>query len=142
MKTAVLVLLSFLVVAAPVTSQPSDDKLIVPGGRIGKWTLLMAIDDLVRMNGPAQTLSEPDRDFARKITEFHWQQPGLFLTAITFEDRSLVVLRLNEAPLARYEYKTDRGISFQSARPEILKAYGQPTITKRNGTLDMLDMIY
>ena len=44
-------LLILLIVVPRALSQVPDDRLIVPGQRIGKWTLEMSVDDLVRMNG-------------------------------------------------------------------------------------------
>jgi len=49
---AALGVLVLLLLAPPVVSQVPDDKLIVPGVRIGKWTLEMTIDTLRQMNGP------------------------------------------------------------------------------------------
>src|SRR3990170_4152679 len=49
--TAALGVLILLLLAPPAVSQIPDDKLIVPGVRIGKWTLKMTINDLLRMNG-------------------------------------------------------------------------------------------
>jgi hypothetical protein len=46
-------LLTIVIFALPATSAPTEDYLIVPGARIGKWTLQMTIDDLLRVNGPA-----------------------------------------------------------------------------------------
>jgi hypothetical protein len=37
---------------APAIAQVADDRLIVPGQRIGSWTLDMTIADLLRTNGP------------------------------------------------------------------------------------------
>lgn len=142
MKTAMLVLLAFLFAAGPAVSQIADDKLIVPGVRIGKWTLQMTVDDLVRMNGPAQTLSENDPDFVRRINEFHWQKPGLSLTAITFDRQRVEVLLFNAIPIGATVYKTDQGIGFRSTRQEVLRLYGQPTIAKAARMLGRANMIY
>ena len=51
MRTAILLLLTVLLLAPRAVAQAPDDKLIVPGVRIGKWTLKMTIPDLERMNG-------------------------------------------------------------------------------------------
>ena len=142
MKTVMVCLLTLLFVAGPAVSQAVDDKLIVPGVRIGKWTLQMTIDDLVRMNGPAQSLDEDDPDFVRRINEFHWQQPGLSLTAITFDRHRVDVLLLNAAPIGATVYRTDRGIGFLSTQQDVLRLYGQPTIARAARMLGMMNMIY
>lgn len=142
MQTRALILLSLLLLVAPAVSQTSDDGFIVPGLRIGKWSLQMAVDDLVRMNGPAQTLSEDDPDFTRRINEFHWQRPGLGLTAITFDRQKVEVLLFNAIPFGPIVYKTDRGIGFLSTRQEVHGVYGQPTIIRPNRMRGRADMIY
>jgi hypothetical protein len=141
-KPIILGLLALLLSAGPAVSQTVDDKLIVPGVRIGKWTLQATIDDLVRMNGPAQTLSEDDPDFVRGINEFHWQKPGLSLTAITFDRHKVDVLLFDAAPIGATVYKTDRGIGFLSTRQEVLRLYGQPTIARAARMLGRTNMIY
>ena len=55
MKIGILLVLSLLLAVGPAAPQALDDALIVPGERIGKWTLQMTIDDLVRCNGPARS---------------------------------------------------------------------------------------
>ena len=102
----------------------------------------MTIDDLVRLNGPAQTLSEDDPDFVRRIDEFHWQKPGLSLTAIAFDRRRIEVLLFNAIPIGATVYKTDQGIGFLSTRQELLRRYGQPTIAKAARMLGRTNMIY
>ncbi len=47
---AALAVLILLLLAPSVVSQVPDDKPIVPGVRIGKWTLEMTIDTLLQMN--------------------------------------------------------------------------------------------
>lgn len=46
-----LSIIALLLLASPAVSQVPDDKLIVAGQRIGKWTLEMTVDDLFRING-------------------------------------------------------------------------------------------
>ena len=142
MKTTMLGLLALLLVAGSAVSQTVDNKLIVPGVRIGDWTLQMTIDDLVRMNGPAQTLSEDDPDFARRINEFHWQKSGLSLTAIAFDRPRVDALLFNAAPIGATVYKTDRGIGFLSTQPDVLKVYGKPTIARAARMRGTTNMIY
>ena len=142
MKIIILGSLALLLLASPVVSQTGDDRLIVPGVRIGGWTLQMTIDDLVRMNGPAQTLSEDDPDFVRRINEFHWQKTGLGLTAITFDRQKVDALLFNAAPIGATVYKTDRGIGFLSTQRDVLTIYGKPTIAKSARMRSTTNMIY
>ena len=131
-----------LLITSPAVPQPSDDKLIMPGVRIGKWTLEMTIKDLVRLNGPAQTLDEDDPDFVRRLYEFHWQKPGFSLTAIAFDGQKVDVLLFNALPIGPTVYKTDKGVGFLSSRQDVLRLYGPPTTAKAGRMLGRTNMIY
>lgn len=129
MKTGILLLLSLLLAVGPAASQTPDDKLIVPGVRIGKWTLEMTIDDLVRMNGPARFAfftkgRAPEADAIREFSEYDWNSLGI--AAITF-DRHRTELLAAGVGAALQPHKTDKGIGFRSSRAEVRKAYGTPT---------------
>ncbi len=120
-----LVALLLLFVATPVASQAPDDKLIVPGVRIGKWTLSMTIDDLLRMNGPGSrqkhmTTDASDADAVSDFTIFSWNTFG----AVTYDEKRVVALLVGYGSLA---YRTTLGIGFQATRDHVLKAYGKPT---------------
>lgn len=45
MRAAGMLLLVILMLASPAISQTHDDKLIIPGVRVGKWTLKMSLND-------------------------------------------------------------------------------------------------
>ncbi|MGH2375177.1 MAG: hypothetical protein ACRDIC_17120, partial [bacterium] len=50
--TGVFLFLVLLMMQVPTVASPTpDDTLVMPGLRMGKWTLTMTIDDLVRMHG-------------------------------------------------------------------------------------------
>lgn len=126
MKAPVLVLLALLLLVAPAVSQTPDDKLIMPGVRIGKWTLAMKIDDLVRMNGPAQIVpivggTAPVADTIHDYTIFLWNP--LDLGAFTFDRKKVEVLGTG----ALMNYKTAKGIGLKSTRSETVATYGKPT---------------
>lgn len=73
MKALVLGILASLVLTPLVVSQVPNGKLIVPGQRIGQWTLAMTIDGLVRQKGPVVTTHRPaDGDAREGMTEFLW----------------------------------------------------------------------
>ncbi len=130
MKTAALVLVSLLFLVAPAVSQTPDAQLIVPGARIGKWTLQMTVDDLVRMNGPAQVgqiwegvAGVGAADF-RDTNWFHWERQDLM--AFTFFRQNVEALSVGW--LAIINYKTAKGVGVRSTRSEIVAAYGKPTV--------------
>lgn len=128
-KTAVGILVSLLLVAPVVTSRSPTDALIVPGVRVGKWTLAMTVDDLVRMNGPATSAfvmagHEPEADAIRDFKWYAW--PSLGIAAITFDGHGTEALTAEAKMLS--SYKTDRGIGFQSVREDVRNAYGTPTV--------------
>ncbi len=112
------------------TTPTADDELIVPGVRIGKWTLQMTIDDLLRMNGavsPVLFYAEPAR--SRDFWQYSWY--SVAFGAQTFDKKKV------EVPVAGVGgdrnrvvfYRTDKGVTlFQSKRSDILKVYGEPTV--------------
>ncbi len=122
-------LLLILLVAPPVASQVPDDKLIVPGVRIGKWTLELTIADLVSMNGAQNTgflwssailrASALEPDLQDGITFHIWERQGLI--AGTRDGKTLVFLVAVEAP----EYRTSGGIGFGSAPGAVEAAFGK-----------------
>ena len=131
MKAAILLLLALLLTAGPAASQTSDDTLIVPGVRIGNWTLKMTIDDLLRMNGPVSPVffnagSEPALDTRQDVWVYGWLLHAL--GAATVDRRTIDVLIAGEGGRV-VPFRTDRGISlFQSKRGSILTVYGKPTV--------------
>ena len=76
-----LLLLAFLLIlhGTPVQSGVPNDKVVVPGVRVGKWTLTMTLDDLVRMNGYAVRILvmagiPPAADAVYDHTIFGWDR--------------------------------------------------------------------
>ncbi len=72
MRTAILLFFMVLLVAPhAIVAQPGDDRLIVPGVRIGKWRPGISVDELVRIHGEADGKflflkgSAGDADFLR-----------------------------------------------------------------------------
>jgi hypothetical protein len=129
-KSSMLVLLVLLLAAGPAVSQTSDDTLIVPGVRIGKWTLKMTIDDLLRMNGPVNPVlfnagSEQTLDARQDVWVYGWLLQAL--GAVTIDRRTIEVLVAGDGGRV-VPFKTDRGITLlQSRRRSILAVYGKPT---------------
>ncbi len=130
MKTTVLVLLSLLLLVAPAVSQTSDDKLIVPGVRIGKWRLGTSVDELVRIHGQPTGPSSfskglaPHADFLRDGLQYRWNADDMGV--FTF-GRPLA----EELEVGRHggllPYRTATGVNLKSTRADILRVYGKPT---------------
>ncbi len=135
MKIISLVVLSLVlvVVGSSAATLGPEDKLIVPGERIGKWTLAMTVDELVRLQGPAIRLLgtagiSPHADAVHDSTLFYWHR--IPVGAIAFGQQKRVdalITGVAIRPESGGEYKTDRAIGFQSTRADVLKTYGQPT---------------
>lgn len=149
MKVA-CVLLLFVSLAAPGFAAAPDDNLIVPGQRIGKWTLEMTVDDLVRTNGPRNgdgTASRPpvglSRDHRGPATitpDDYWLQRwwNLSLRAMTIGRESQTVVEL---VILSEEYRTDKGVRVGVSKEAVLSAYGPSTAgipTPRGGVFRSL----
>lgn len=125
-----LTLLVLLFVAPSVVSQVPDDKLIVPGQRIGKWTLEMTFDDLVRMNGIAfivmgptgQPLS-PGDDVRNELIQRTW--PDLALIAAHRRNQTRIAyLAISDRSFSTAK---DIGVRYNDTREKVMDAYGAPT---------------
>lgn len=134
MKTAaVLVILTLTLLARPAVSQVPDDKLIVPGVRIGKWTLAMTFADLVRLNGTpggrnvCKASQAPFADAAHDLTGFYWNE--IIVQAMTVDQKTIAALAITTGHFVAgfFSYKTDKGIHFKNTRDKIVQAYGKPT---------------
>src|SRR2546425_2855569 len=129
--------LVLLLSAMPVFSQTPNDKLIVPGQRIGKWTLDMTIDTLVRMNGPQNLplfigpspVYAMRRWYSDSDSEI-WGQEwfDLHFQAAT---RGRDAQRLEYIFIESDEFKTDKDIAVGVTRQVVESAYGQPTAVTR-----------
>lgn len=131
MKAMVVMTLASLLAALPAVSQVPDDKLIVPGQRIGRWILTMTIADLTQMNGaPSQVVSSELADLSRELVIHRWGRLGLLaVTSASDRQRIEVLVATSE------EFKTERGIAVNSRREAVEAAYGRPTAeTRPTGT--------
>jgi len=125
MRAAIMLLLLVLVLAAPAVSLTPDGYLVVPGVRIGKWTLKMTLDELEKMNGPAVTTTTVLADFRRDAFTYDW--PSLDFGVGSYEPRK--VGWFYAAFGGFIPWKTEKGIDLQKGtRAEIVKAYGKPTV--------------
>ncbi len=134
MKTlAALSVLVLLLLAPPAASQVPDDKLIVPGQRIGKWTLEMTISTLVSMNGPATFETEGATDVLPPfLPAYQWAG---FYASTRDGQRVEFLLVADDAT-----FKTDKNVGPGSARASVESTYGTPTAatTPRPGRTRMI----
>jgi hypothetical protein len=115
----------------PAVSQVADDKLIVPGQRIGKWTLDMTITALVEMNGARNTgagFSPVDSmrayfNDSREDIWVHWWSHIQFFAATRGRDGQ----RVEYVFISSSAFKTDKNIAPGATRQAVEGAYGQPT---------------
>lgn len=142
MRVTAVIVLVVLTLALPAASQVADDKLIVPGQRIGRWTLDMTINALVEMNGPQNVPASargvgtpidvmtkwfPD---SREDIYDHWWS-NLFLSAAT---RGRDAQRVEYIYTRSGDFKTEKNIALGMTREDVEKAYGQPIAVTRAGT--------
>ena len=118
-----LLLLIFLV-ASPVASQVPDDKLIVPGVRIGKWTLELTVSELTQMNGRRSFVGAAvGTDLVGNFTAHCWDLQRVFqLCAFTADGRRVEWLRFDHTGFA-----TEKGVKPGGTRQQVAAAYGTPT---------------
>ena len=118
-----LVLLAVLLVGvSPVASQVPDDKMVVPGARIGRWTLDTPIPELLRMNGPSSARASIVAAIIPGATWYSWDTLGL--AAGTHDRRQTAYLALYE----ERDYTVPRGIGIRASRNAVLAAHGEPTL--------------
>jgi hypothetical protein len=127
-------LLASLVVAAPAIGQVTDDRPIVPGQRIGSWTLDMTITDLLRMNGPRKAIGtvwgswEPvarmkNHDLASEDFWIHrWDDLGLRVSTLGRDSQ-----RVGNLGIFDNGYHTASGIRWGVTRQAVEAAHGKPT---------------
>ena len=135
MKWIALLVLLILLTATQAASQvPEDRRLIVPGQRIGAWTLQMTVQDIVGALGrPTRILSGAQLisslgivGFQVDLRAYRWERIGLY--AYTRDDRSIPLLEATGAP----EFVTEKGVKWDMPRADVESAYGLPTrVTQR-----------
>lgn len=132
MIAGLLLVASIFVSEAPtVAAATPDDRLVVPGLRVGKWMLTMSIDDLIRMHGrpirvQVQAGLPPAADAVYDYVALTWD--GVPVTATTLNGRTRAML-LSIAFLSAggRRFVTDKGVVFGTLRADVLKIYGDPT---------------
>ncbi len=137
MKWIGLLLLLILLVASPAASQAPDDKLIVPGQRVGKWTLEMTIADLVQMNGRSRVRQDDGLDRTHQGWINSWDRLGVFAVTGGRDAQQIEVLGTDED-----EYKTAKGIVVGTMRDAAELAYGRPTAVTERGVAGQVRLIW
>jgi hypothetical protein len=131
MRDAAVIVLVVLTLALPATSQTPDDKLVVPGQRIGKWTLEMTIDDLLRLNGPRKgepggvptgLQRWPGRDAVQDVWEHQWSHLGIRAGTLGRDSQNVMYLG------TEWDFKCAKGIGVDVSRDVLETAYGKPTV--------------
>ena len=122
MKLVWSLLMMLLLTASPASSQVPDDAPIMPGLRIGRWTLEMTIDDLVRVNGQGGTVALSHPAYVGAFTVVSW--PTSPLAAFTKDRRRIEALSVEAGA-----FRTYKGIGIGSSRANVIAAYGNSTAT-------------
>jgi len=132
MRRAVLLLLELaLLCLPPQRLAAAEDRIVVPGARVGKWTLALTLDDLTRMHGYAVRLLvtaglPPAADAVFDHTTYSWE--GVPFAAMAFAGRTRVeYLQIGFLMRSANAYRTSAGIGFLHRRARVIDAYGRPT---------------
>jgi hypothetical protein len=125
MMSASLVVLIAVFALPAVARAALDDNLIVPGVRIGKWTLQMSLGELERVNGHATVYQVENADYRNPAFLLHaWS--SLDFAAGTYQPGKVGWFAVGFS-YALIPWRTQQGISFRSKRAEVLKVYGNPS---------------
>jgi len=130
--------LALFVMPVVAMAQSPDDKLIVPGVRIGSWRMDMTIEDLVKLNGPESGRALVQfPDMVRQFTFVRWPRLGMGVNTLDGRHVELLVLGIGGIPIA---HRTAEGIGFQSTAADVVKVYGPPTAetVPRDGQRNMI----
>jgi hypothetical protein len=124
------VMVSVALLATSGHSQVPDSRLVVPGQRIGAWTLQMTVDNLVAVLGRQTRIASGGQlggDMQIDLRVYRWDNIGLLV--YTRDGQSVLLMEVNQAP----EFVTEKGITFDTPRAEVEAAYGRPTKVSQFG---------
>jgi hypothetical protein len=147
MKPLALLLCTGLILPTAAFAQPAriDDRVIVPGVRVGRWHLDRTLDDYMREHGFAVRLLvmaglPPAADAVFDYVTYSWD--ALPVTVMTFAGRRRVeFLQTGFLMHTAHRYATDAGVRFLTRRARIVEVYGRPTAETRPHPLE-IRMIY
>lgn len=141
MKTmTALSALIILLLAPSAISQVQDDRLIVPGQRIGKWTLEMTLGELRRINGSENDMIRTvpaDSAIVEPIVHY-WANLGFSVATSRGGEKPVLLTALSG------QYRTAQGIAVGATQALTERAYGRaPTMTNWNpGDPTAIRLIY
>jgi hypothetical protein len=120
-------ILAVAVLPSPTSSKIPNDNLIVPGHRIGRWTLEMTVDQFARTTGkPPDERSHHEIDFRSQLRQYCATEICAFYRA----EETITFLRVTHITGSS---KTERGVGIGSPLAAIMEAYGRPTAMTRLG---------
>jgi len=123
-KLAATLGLVLLLFASPVVSQVPDDKLIVPGQRIGRFALTMSVADVTGILGPSTNLSPGrfgDQALQNDLTLYIWDVVPLVV--IARDERAPVSIGIRRSS----DYQTAQGLKYLAQPEAVRDALGAPT---------------
>lgn len=121
MRVLPALVVMLLIGTSPAASQVPDEKTVVPGVRIGRWTLQASIPELVRINGPSSSQPSIVSLLIPGATWYSWDSLGI---AAGTHDKTFT------AYLAVYDdrgYLAPRGAGLRASRNAVQAAHGVPT---------------
>lgn len=132
MKRLILAVLLVFLPASTVPSKSPDASLIVPGQRIGPWTLDMTFTHLERLVGPPRekgwSLIEFDQVVSLRV--YSWADAeAYFLGNFLGKSRPL---HLRVSQITQFS-RTANGVGIGSPLSAVMAAYGRPTAMTRLG---------
>lgn len=112
MKAVVVALSAFVLMlpAAPAGSQVPDDKLIVPGERVGKFALTMTVAEILGALGPVTKMPPSrfgDQALQNDLTLYIWDIVPL--TVVTRDEKASLGIGIRRSR----DYQTARGITYE-----------------------------
>lgn len=122
MRFIPVLLVVLLIGTSPAASQVADDKTIVPGVRIGKWTLDTSIPEMLRINGQSATRPSMVSSFIPSAVWYTWDNLGV--AAGTYNRNRTEYL----AMYAGRDYALPRGAGIGASKKTVLATYGEPTM--------------
>jgi hypothetical protein len=121
-RTVLLVLLVVLT-ASTTPSTTARDNLIIPGQRVGPWTLAMTVDQFAKSAGrQINPRHQTETDQLGTLGDYC----SADLCAFYRVKSAIAILKVAE--IGRFS-KTGKGIGVGSRQPDVLAAYGRPTMT-------------
>lgn len=115
-------LLLLALTTLPVAAQTPQDKIAIPGSRVGRWDLNMSVQDFLRTNGPAGPRPSVATQYVPRMTWYSWDHLGI--GAASHDRRKVEFL----AVYAVRDLTTERGVGIRSSRRAVLAAHGSPEL--------------